>query len=90
MSDFNGTRWRNPCLADAMDMDADEMAAALTPKPFLRKRPSEEILHEMERLAYDTRYASMDRATGEYREIDQAVLMFTAETMRRLAGELVR
>jgi hypothetical protein len=58
------------------------------PPPRPLKRPSEEILHEMERLAYDTRYASMDRATGEYREIDPAVLMFAAETMRRLAMEL--
>ena len=99
-----GTRWRNPppqktcCLADAMDLDRDEMAAALVAVGSVRlgrvapakpKRPSEEILHDMERLAYDTRHASQDRTTGEYRSIDEAVLAFTAETMRRLVAELV-
>jgi hypothetical protein len=80
-----GTRWRNPpTLAEAQDIMVGDLAEKLVPL----KRPAEEILHEMERLAYDTRYASMDQTTGEYREIDPAVLMFAAETMRRLVQEL--
>jgi hypothetical protein len=73
-----------------LDGECGLCLACRQPPPQPRKRPAEEILHEMERLAYDTRYASMDRSTGEYREIDPAVLVFCAETIRRLAGELVR
>jgi hypothetical protein len=85
-----GQEWHRPkpraCLAEAQDLMVGDLAERLVPL----KRTAEEILHEMERLAYYTRYGSMDRSTGEYREIDPAVLMFTAETMRRLAMELVR
>jgi hypothetical protein len=114
---MNGTRWRNPppqktcCLADAMDMSADELARTVLPGPTGRvvltgriepsdleitesrhdmkpPRSHEEILHDIERLAYDTRQASLDPVTQAYRELEPAVLTFTSEKLRRLVVEL--
>jgi hypothetical protein len=76
------------CLADAMDMDRDEMAEKLVPPRVERSAP--EILREAEQVASAAYWELVDRATGDYRPMDRSNRMFVAETLRRLALELVR
>jgi delta-aminolevulinic acid dehydratase/porphobilinogen synthase len=78
-----GTRWRNPpqaCLADAVDMDADEMAQAVVPKP---TRRGLDVLREIRAVAEQAMAVTSISGT-----LEPHVAQVTAEQIRRLAVEL--
>jgi hypothetical protein len=97
-----GTRWRNPpqaCLADAMDMDRDEMAAKLA-RPLndrltpLADPPGMDNQREYQRnphdIIQDIRKAA-DAAlllTDVEGQLEHGVAQFAAEDLRRLVQEL--
>jgi len=81
-----------PPISEAFDILVGDMAREFTPKPFLRpakpRRQDHEILHDIETLASDTYWALMNMRTGDFRDLDKAVRVFTAESLQRLVTEL--